>query len=376
MRISSFTLRTFSMGTAFAISACGGLGAPGTLGKSATAAAPSRSACAATRSDEAQCLVRIEDRGLAPPCVGSACGLTPADLQAHYNLPSGTNGTGQIVAIVDAYNNRRAALDLNTYRTEFGLGPANFRKYNQDGDRHNPPPVCGLSAEWCVAEDVDTEMVSAACPNCTIYLIEANSSSFSDLKKAELEAVKLGAHIVTNSWTCYDLAVCTAGRAFSRPGVTYLASAGDTGSDELGAPAAFDDVAAIGGTILTKQGSQYTESVGDGARGGCATGIKKPRWQRDQTCSGRLTNDAAAVGGGVAIYSHGWSSAGGTGVAAPFLAGVFALAGNATEQDGGRTFWLPSHHKYLYDLAGQCAYRQGQYTTCDGWGSPNGIGAF
>lgn len=374
MRSWDFSRRAFSIGAVFAISACGGLrqaqgdmppvGAPGAVNRNATAAAP---------------LARIEDRGLESPCVGSACGLTPADLQAHYKLPSGTNGKGQIVAIVDAYNNPRAASDLNAYRTEFGLGTAAFRKYNQDGDRHKPPPVCGLSAEWCVEEDVDTEMVSAVCPNCKIYLIEANSSSFSDLKKAELEAVRLGAHIVTNSWTCYDLVVCTPGKAFSKPGVTYLASAGDTGSNELGAPAAFDTVAAIGGTILKKQGSQYTESVGDGARGGCATGIKKPRWQHDKTCPGRLTNDAAAAGGGVAIYSRysrGWTSAGGTGVAAPILAGVFALAGNATQQDGGRTFWLRAHRKYLYDLPGQCAYRQGQYTTCDGWGSPNGVGAF
>lgn len=321
---------------------------------------------------------RLEDRGLEPACKGSACGLTPADLQAHYNLPSQTNGKGQIVAIVDPYNNRRAAADLNAYRTEFGLGPANFRKYNQDGGRHKPPALCGYSSEWCVQEDIDTEMVSAACPNCTIYLIEANTSSFSDLSVAELEAVKLGAHIVTNSWTCYDLSVCTPGNAFTRRGVTYVASAGDTGSNELGAPAAFDTVAAIGGTILKKQGSQYNESIGDGARGGCATTIKKPRWQRDTTCAGKLTNDAAAVSGGVAVYAYrsGWTSAGGTGVAAAFLAGVFALAGNATKQDGGRTFWLPSHHQYLNDLAGSCAYRNGQYTTCDGWGSPNGIGAF
>ncbi len=43
-------------------------------------------------------------------------------------------------------------------------------------------------------------MVSASCPNCTIHLVEANSSSVADLEHAESEAVALGAHIVTNGW--------------------------------------------------------------------------------------------------------------------------------------------------------------------------------
>jgi len=59
------------------------------------------------------------------------------------------------------------------------------------------------------------------------------------------------------------------------------------------------------------------------------------------------------------------------------LAGVFGLAGNATKQDGGRTFWLMRHHKSLYPITG-CSggYGYGQYNTCTGWGSPNGTGAF
>lgn len=368
MTISSFRRYALAIGAMAALAGCG---SPQQGTTPASLALPGGAAGYAVPESW------IEDRSIEPACVGSACGFTPADLQTHYNLPSQTNGKGQIVAVVDPYNNRTVASDLDTYRTEFGLGPANFRKYNQDGDRHKPPQLCGYSSQWCVSEDVDIEMVSAACPNCTIYLIEANSAGFPDLEAAQLEAVKLGAHIVINSWTCYDLSVCTPGKAYSKPGVTYVASGGETGSNEVGAPAAFDTVAAIGGTILTKQGSQYTESVGDGAKGGCATQIKKPRWQSGTDCAGRLTNDAAAVANGIAVYARGgWLTAGGSGSAAAFIAGVFALAGNATKQHGGRTFWLPSHRQYLYDLSGQCAYRNGQYTTCDGWGSPNGIGAF
>src|SRR5271166_6188054 len=66
-------------------------------------------------------------------------GWQPANFQAVYNLPSSTNGKGQIVAIVDAYDNPNAASDLSTYRTEFSLGTANFTKYNQTGQTSNYP---------------------------------------------------------------------------------------------------------------------------------------------------------------------------------------------------------------------------------------------
>ena len=98
-------------------------------------------------------------------------GLHPADFQAAYDLPA-TKGGGQIVAIVDAFDNPNIASDLKTYRSEFGLPAANFTKYNQKGQKkHYPSP----DANWGLEEDLDVEMVSASCPKCTIYLIEANS---------------------------------------------------------------------------------------------------------------------------------------------------------------------------------------------------------
>lgn len=312
---------------------------------------------------------------------GSVSGWAPADFQARYKLPSHRKGAGQIVAIVDAYDNPNVASDLAAYRSYFGLGTARFVKYNQNGQQGNYPSPSG---SWGLESDLDSEMVSATCPKCTIYLVEANSANGSDLEIAEAEAVKLGAHIVNNSWGCYGSYSCVAQRYFETKGVEYLAAAGDAGS--LGAPAVFDTVAAVGGTQLAKSGSQYSETIWSGSAGGCATGIKKPKWQSIipvSVCRYRLTNDAAAEAGcspGVAEYDSygygGWFVICGTSVASPLLAGVFGLAGNAAQQVGGRTFWLTKHHKDLYKITGQCAYTKGQYTTCDGWGSPDGIGAF
>jgi subtilase family serine protease len=340
---------------------------------SRTAARAARPACARPRRDEAECLALILDRTAQP----QAAGWGPADFQARYKLPSGTKGSGQIVAIVDAYDNPNVASDLKAYRSNFGLGTAPFTKYNQRGQTQNYPAA---NAGWGVEIDLDAEMVSATCPKCTIDLIEADSSNAGDLQTAESEAVALGAHIVNNSWGC-DGADCVDKKHFDTKGVTYLGSAGDAGYGQVGAPAAFASVVAVGGTVLSKSGSQYGETIWSASGGGCATGIKKPHWQRGTPCGYRLANDAAAVAWNVAEYdtygSSGWLTVGGTSVATPLLAGVFGLAGNAAKQDGGRTFWQSAHHKSLYAIAGQCAgYSHGQYTTCAGWGSPDGIAAF
>jgi subtilase family serine protease len=308
----------------------------------------------------------------------NVAGWGPADFQARYKLPSSEKGAGEIVAIVEAYDNPNVASDLGQYRTQFGLGTADFTKYNQRGQQKNYPTG---DTGWGVEIDLAVEMVSATCPLCTIYLIEADSNQTSDLQAAETEAVMLGAHIVSNGWACNGSG-CLDKRAFSHHGVTYIAAGGDSGFSEVTEPAAFDTVAAIGGTQLSKQGSQYSESIWSSSIGGCAAGIKKPKWQHDLYCDARIANDAAAVAVDIAIYDSygagGWGTVGGTSAAAPLVAGIFGLAGNATRQDGGRTFWMRRHHRHLYAPGGACylGYSYGQYNECTGWGTPDGIGAF
>ncbi len=361
MRIFDLSRRAFNLGVAAAmLSGCGGA-QPLTGGSMMTPHT-----------------ALIQQKAVAPNCVGAACGWAPADFQARYHLPSDRKGKGQIVAVVDAGDNPTVLSDLGTYRQQFGLGNAKINKYNQDGQQSNYPSYTG----WEVEIDLDAEMVSATCPKCTIYLVEAKAPDSTDLEKAEVEAVKLGAHIVSNSWLCTGSS-CVHQKAFDAKNVTYLA-AGSSGGSQVSLPSSFDNVVAVGGTQLAKSGSTYTETVFNGS-GGCATGIKKPQWQAvipDSVCAFRLANDVSAEAGcspGVSLYDGndgGWFPVCGTSVGAPLLAGVFALAGNAAKQRGGRTFWQSKHQKHLYNLKGSCGYRQGQYTTCAGWGSPNGIGAF
>lgn len=331
--------------------------------------------CGGSRIGHARCTLFMER---SAEHLSKPEGWAPRDLQSAYSLPSAKRGTGQIVAVVDAFDNPDAASDLAEYRATFKLPKAKFTKYNQGGQTSNYPQG---SPDWGLQIDLDVEMVSASCPNCTIYLLEANSTGWNDIEAAEAEAVTLGAHIISNS-----LSGKGADKSyFDTSSVTYLAATDGSGIQE---PADFDSVVAVGDTVLSRGGNGsrgWSETIWtDSNEGGCSTSVRKPRWQHDQYCDGRLANDVAAVAVGVAEYDTygygGWITVdGGGGSATPFLAGVFGLAGNETKQRGGRTFWKASHQKYLYPVTGgggSCAYNEGNYSSCTGWGSPHGIGAF
>ncbi|MFE2608621.1 hypothetical protein [Streptomyces mirabilis] len=60
-------------------------------------------------------------KGLQP--LAAPAGLSPADLQSAYDLPSGTAGSGATPALVDAYDAPNAEADPAVYRSQFGLPP-------------------------------------------------------------------------------------------------------------------------------------------------------------------------------------------------------------------------------------------------------------
>ncbi len=395
------TIKFLPLVAALAMAACSSGGSsnmPGGTGLSAPQAHnvpdwiakhQAREACPDVPRGQIQCLALIESGRLQP----NVAGWAPTDFQTRYNLPSSTKGAGQVVAIVDAYDNPNVASDLAAYRTEFNLGTPTFNKYNQEGQMSGYPTG---SPGWGVEIDLDVEMVSAVCPKCTIDLIETNSSNSSDLEAGNVEAVKLGAHIVSNSWICYDSISCVDGNDFNTKGVTYLAASGDKGYNQNGDPESLASVISVGGTTLSKSGSTYTEQVWNGAGGGCATGVAKPSWQHDPDCTSRTTSDVSAVAFDVAEYdtysNPGWFTIGGTSVASPMTAGIIALAGNASKLDAGKGFWSLKKKKRNHDLHyismggdGSCGGEYlctagtnqfGTYSGPAGWGTANGVKAY
>jgi subtilase family serine protease len=358
------------------------------------------------------CMVLLSDT-VKPDCSpSSGCGWTATQLETAYNLTKSLGkGSGQIVAVIEIGDNASASSDLATYRTEFGLGTAKFFKYNDAGQQSNYPPNCQEEGGgWCVESDLDIEMVSAACPKCTIYLMEAGGSTIG-LEEADAEAVTLGAKIVSNSWSCpenWDCGDTNFPNYFNKKGIAYLASTGDDGYNTIGGPSALSTVIGVGGTQLALSGSKYSETIWDGASAGCASpsvvqspGVPKPSWQHDPDCTYRTDGDVSSEAGtspGVAEYTTqygGWIGVGGTSVASPFTAGVIALEGNASKLNGGETFWKLKSKKLkkeLHDIKsgsdGSCggvylctagakgALGYKTYSGPGGWGTPNGIKAY
>src|SRR5262249_55769359 len=111
------------------------------------------------------------------------------------------------------------------------------------------------SGNWEYEEAMDVEWAHALAPAADIVLVEANSSSFSDLYAAISTAAHIpGVSTVSLSWGSSEFSgEINADQDFQTPnhhqGVTFVAAAGDGGAPGL-YPAFSPDVVAVGGTTL------------------------------------------------------------------------------------------------------------------------------
>ena len=298
-----------------------------------------------------------------------------------------------IVAIVDAYGYTNAETDLGVYRAQFGLPvctTANgcFKKVNQTGLATNYP---AQDLGWAQESALDLDMVSAMCPSCTIYLVEANSNSFANFTVAELTAGRLGAHAISNSYGVAEANTQTFEAAYDQPGVAVTASTGDEGYG-VQFPASSPHVIAVGGTHLVAANNSrgWNETVWSGAGSGCSKVYAKPRWQLDTACARRTVADTSAVADpntGVAVYGpvsgtrSGWMVFGGTSVAAPLIAGIYGANGGPVNYASS----IYARSTALFDVRlghnGSCGgsylcTAKAHYDGPTGLGTPNGVIAY
>jgi subtilase family serine protease len=348
---------------------------------SAAADAKSERVCARPAAGYAACHARVvTDAGGQPAVTAGPKGYGPADLRSAYGLTS-AGSSSQTIAIVDAYDLPTAQSDLNVYRSTFGLPPTTITKLNQNGGT-TPPRV---NAGWGQEIALDLDMASAICPNCKILLVEANSAMFTDLAAAENTAASHGATVISNSYGGSEFSQETSttyGGPYNHPGIPITVSSGDSGYG-VEFPAASPYVTAVGGTSLRRSGSAFSETAWSGAGSGCSAYVAKPGWQTASTgCARRAVADVSAVADpatGVAVYDttryqgrSGWMVFGGTSVAAPVVAGVYALAGNAAAVG-----YPYSHTGGLRDVTsgsnGSCSVPV-LCTAGAGWDGPTGLG--
>jgi subtilase family serine protease len=299
------------------------------------------------------------------------------------------------------------------YRSHFGIPACTtangcFKKVNQNGAA-SPLPAGDYG--WAEEISLDLDMVSAACPDCHIVLVEASSPNTDPLMAAVDTAARLGAVAISNSYGgAEDSTITSADSHLNHPGVAITASTGDSGFG-VSWPASSRYVTAVGGTSLAKASNPrgWTETAWSGAGSGCSAFEPKQSWQHDSACAKRTVADVSAVADpntGVAVYDtynscghsafcdllislglaqgvDGYVQVGGTSASSPIIASVYALAGNTGSITYGS--YPYSHTGALFDVTSGSNGSCGGTYLCTagpgydgptGLGTPNGTGAF
>jgi subtilase family serine protease len=332
-----------------------------------------------------------------PAASASPYGFSPATVRHAYGIDATSfngitgDGSGQTIAIVDAYNDPNIAADLATFDRQFGLPDPVFTVMSQTGSTTSLPGVdpAPLGNTWAVEESLDVQWAHAVAPKANILLVESNTASLTDLIAAVDTARNVpGVSAVSMSWvtpefwneTSYDAHFTTPA---GHQGVTFIASSGDTGAYTSAGvfgvehPATSPNVLAVGGAGLTVDannnyvsetawGNGTNSFASGGAGGGISQYYGQPSYQQGivtQTSTQRAVPDVAFLADpmtGVATvdsYDFGtatpWFGVGGTSLAAPMWAGVLAMANQGRALNGlgsldGPTGTLPA----LYQLPG------------------------
>jgi len=283
-------------------------------------------------------------------------GLTPAQVTAAYGLnaitfttSSGTvkgTGSGETIALIEAYNDPTITSDLHTFDQAYNLPDPTLNVESQTGAAVSA--TAPTNSGWTEEESLDVEWAHAIAPGANILVVEANSQSIQDLLAAVNTARNTpGVVAVSMSWgfnetpneTSYDSTFTTpAGHA----AITFIASSGDSGSFAGASyPAASPNVLSVGGTtlLLSNSGAYQSESAWIDSGGGYSRYEPEPSYQaKVQTTGYKATPDVAFDGDpntGVQVYvtlstrfggnQGSWLTIGGTSLGSPSWAGIIAI---------------------------------------------------
>jgi hypothetical protein len=309
---------------------------------------------------------------------------------------SGTtpDGSGQTIAIVDAFNDPTIFSDLDTFDQtcylslsdqvtgqpsktlagRYGAASSVLTVYDEFGDVINPrteqvvpnaaplgqTPSGGVTGHWALEIALDVEWAHAIAPGAKIDLIECNSADGVDLYYGVQTAAGLpGVSAVSMSFGGAETADESGNDGyFVHAGVTFLAATGDHGAPGS-YPAYSPNVVAVGGTSLNidttitvqypfgpLSGDKYVSETGwSGSGGGTSQYETKPAYQDGvQTTNYRTIPDVAFDADpntGVAIcdsYDYGtdtpWHGIGGTSLACPCWAGLISIINQGRSLQG------------------------------------------
>lgn len=361
----------------------------------------------------------LDDRPIAKPHLrirptqAAAVSYTPPQIAALYQFPTGVNGSGQTVAIIEL-GGGYSATDLQTYFQQLGIPEPSVTAVSVDGGQNTP----GSEADGEVMLDI--EVVGSVAPGAKIavYFAPNTDQGFVDAitdavhdtsRKPSVVSISWGGP--EDSWTAQSQAAMNAAlQDAATLGVTVTVAAGDNGSSDgagdgklhVDFPASSPYALGCGGTTLNGSGSTISSetvwnetSINEGATGGgVSAAFTLPTYQssakvpvQPQTnFAGRGVPDVAGNADpstGYQVLVSGQSTViGGTSAVAPLWAGLIALI---NQQLGTPVGFLnpklyPIGEAGFHDIttgsnddSGLGYYKaQAGWDPCTGLGSPNG----
>lgn len=297
---------------------------------------------------EPRTLLSVFTPGFSPVQIRHAYGID----QIAFSTPRGVvagDGSGQTIAVVDAYFDPTIKSDLAAFSSRFGLpaldgkgGNGTFTQLDLSGGTRSP-----RGDDWTLETALDVEWAHVVAPRASILLVEARSDTQdpvtgkpTDLLDAvRAAAATKGVAAVSMSWGINEVPGETNWDSFfTTPGVTFVAASGDSGAGAAW-PSASPDVVGVGGTTLRLTASNAVAGEGGwgsgwwspflgGSGGGFSQYEPLPAYQKNVATAAngfkltafgaRLTPDvayAADPGAGFAVLDGaggGWFAVGGT----------------------------------------------------------------
>jgi kumamolisin len=348
-------------------------------------------------------------------------GYTPPQVAQLYNFPTGLNGSGECIGILE-FGGGYTTSDLDTYFQGLGLATPSITAVSVDGVTNQPAPGQD-SPDTEVMLDIEVSGSVAPGANIVVYFSNFTEQGWVDAVTTAVHDSVHNPSILSISWGYAEgqliwsaaaiQAVNEAFQAAAAMGVTVCCAAGDDGSrDQVDDGLAHCDfpctsayVLACGGTTLQSSGTSIaSETVwNDGPNGGATGGgisdsIDPPTWQANANVppsvnpGGRIGRGVPDVAGnadpetGYQILADGEQGiVGGTSAVAPLWAGLIALVNQKLGTPVG--FLNPLLYAQLAtanalndiatgnnDITGQIGgYSAGPgWDACTGYGSPNG----
>ena len=340
---------------------------------------------------------------------------SPPQVAKLYNFPSGMNGQGQTIGIIELGGGYVQA-ELESYFNSLGISPlptvlsvsVDGGKNQPTGDPNGPDAEVMLDIEVAGAVAPGAKIVVYFAPNTDAGFLDAINQVVMD-KRNKPSVISISWGGPESAWTSQSLKSYNAAlQSAAAVGVTVCVASGDNGSSDgvtdgkahVDFPASSPYALACGGTHLVGSGSSITDEEvwndlpNNGATGGGVSDtFPLPSWQKAANVppsvnpgnrKGRglpdLAGDADPLTGYRVEVDGSNAVVGGTSAVAPLVAGLVALLNQALTGSVG--YFNPDLYKKVAIAPGTFldvtqgnngAYqaRQG-WDACTGWGSPIG----